>query len=543
MTWKLCRDAGLTPSIDATYGLIGKTSNEILGTSDKPETYIISCHGDKGIAPTEIAFFVDMQRNGNAIANRLCIFNNYLRFSFKRLGLGSTYLPFMSCDFSFPLLEGLNWAFNGCDNKKYNSVLHSVCLGERDIKSLIINKFHRFVICKTHIYSNANDTIEKFKLTSCVTNGLKRLTVALLKYIIETVDYSDVVKQVKLYLWFVNKREFAFDESLFDSRENNTTKLVTNEFEYDVDYTISQAFKNGDSSDLGNVFDTPYAFEFENDQNIESEEKEQQQILQHNYMKRIYYCPCGRSMKEAIIIDFIDDGKIFITFPILKIDLKLSYHHTNRRFMVPNRYWSPATGTYMAETHIRVLPMITGASMGGNSNQTNNIAEIVNNILKNHTKLLEDIDSMDIMMKRFAEILLLDIQRFWLNHGKEYGKNLKKILKETQRECTNDKPIPNLVRELDLQWKLMIRRMSELFPNFTDETLIKAYQASNCGIGNVKLCKSNIGKLNKPLATMAEVIPSHAGMFVPSVLAFCRHQIKFLEDEEERRNRLKNAQS
>ena len=92
MTWKLCRDTKRVPSIDATYGLISKTTNGILGVDDKPETYIISCHGDKGIAPTEIAFFADIQRNGMAIGIRLSIFNAYLHFTFKKLGLGSPYL-------------------------------------------------------------------------------------------------------------------------------------------------------------------------------------------------------------------------------------------------------------------------------------------------------------------------------------------------------------------------------------------------------------------------------------------------------------------
>ena len=371
-------------------------------------------------------------------------------------------------------------------------------------------------------------------MATSTTRDLTRLTIALLKFIIETSNYDEVKRQIKLVLWFLNKRSFKFGSNFLGG--DRITKLVLNEFEYDVDYTISQSFKNGDDSEMKSIFESTFDIESQGNEN-ENEEK-QDRVLQHQYLKRVYVCPFGRTMDDAVIFDIIDNSTAFITFKKLEVDIKMRLSITNGNYSIVNRGCSPETSKYVADTYVRVLPMITGASMGSNSNRTNNIAEIVNNILKNHTSLLQEIDSMDVMMKKFEEILDADIRKFWLEHGKSYGKDVKKLIKETNRELAHDKPIPNLVRELHLQWRVMTRQMKDLYPKMNDQMLIDAFEARDCAIGNVKLCKSNISFLNKSLHGMANSIPSHSGMFVPSILAFCRKQIKFLETEKDRRNRV-----
>ena len=223
LTWKLCINNNKVISFDGTEGLskdiIVKVTNDIV----RPVTHILSCKGDKGIAPTIMFAGIAGRRDTLTIMNMVSNFYNYLKMISHKCKLGSMKPQFLSIDYSMQYLESLNQVFNGKSFKWYQTTLHKICLGEFDINVIKQMEITRFIVCKEHLLSDPKQYILRQNYKSESRNVLISLTLTLMHLMITNDNYENVVIAIKLYIWFLNKKSFVFNKRILSSSPTSNT--------------------------------------------------------------------------------------------------------------------------------------------------------------------------------------------------------------------------------------------------------------------------------------------------------------------------------
>ena len=175
----------------------------------------------------------------------------------------------------------------------------------------------------------------------------------------------------------------------------------------------------------------------------------------------------------------------------------------------------------MAVTYIGKMPMLIGSSLYDCDIKTNNISELENRILKYCHKLLKA-GRIDVASDIFSQILESEMQLFWLEHEKCFGKTIEAKIKSiiTKLDCTSSKNGPNMVeRDCHEKWNLLKSKIDYLYGkgSSNEKFMIKLFAQSGTSIGGIQLNHSNVVALNKPTSRL----PSYGALFCSVILKFC----------------------
>ena len=133
----------------------------------------------------------------------------------------------------------------------------------------------------------------------------------------------------------------------------------------------------------------------------------------------------------------------------------------------------------------------------------------------------------------WKHVVTNDLQNFCLKHAKQYGSNIKTLLKETKRDCTSQNGLSNMDREAHERWFIFIDKLGKAYDNISRENIVEMFNNYNHLLGGIKLHKGHLSLLNNKDAAL----PSHSGLFAPMIVKFCNEKIPILEKKIERRQR------
>ena len=465
LTWKLCPDNGIIINIDGTEKLVADYSDEstIAKNYSRPVTNVISCHGDAKIAPAIMAMGVSICRDTRAFLDFFQSFYNFVRLTAIRLNLGSIFVPYFSIDYSIVELQALNLTLNGCTVKTYLNWTHDVCLGNKSKNWFIENEKARFVICKFHVSKDPKQHILSLRLPNTETKILISLTLSLLEFIVKSEDWNKTVSQIQLFILLLNKKYFTFSKEIFSINSNCVKMSGENEIKYDVNAAIEQKWSDmelsASSSTLPdketkesevkeeNLPPNPSTTYFET---VTLQNDVECTVENQDYQLRIFFFPFGDDSSSTFLtFDVVSKTKLICSVPKLGCSFVMELKESaDGLFFASNTAYSPDLSKYFATTYASISPMLSKCVLGEVQNLTNNIAELVNKILKhNYSSLLEPLQRLELALEIFAIIIDNELQRFWLQHDKQYGKSVVKQIKETIRDCTSKGKLTNMERE------------------------------------------------------------------------------------------------